>query len=187
MLSAGRIEQRCGGVTAVSPSARVRNVAISPRVTDAPGQNRSLFGGLQPLVIPAVARAAMSATNGDSPTSTNWFASPAGRSSARVRNAAIWPRVIGDSGQKRVFAGGLQPSVMALADIASIEPSWTDPSSSVNEPPGSVGAAFATPVPPGRTSSATSVAPASNAAKRLRLVEIPIVTFIGTAEPLLEV
>ena len=50
-------------------------------------------GGLQPRVIPASASAAMSLTNGlDDGTSVN-FVVPAGRFSARRRNAAICSRV----------------------------------------------------------------------------------------------
>ena len=39
----------------VYPIARTRKAAIWPRVTGASGQNWSLSGGLQPLVIPASA------------------------------------------------------------------------------------------------------------------------------------
>ena len=48
-----------GGVAA--RPARWRNVAISPLVSKASGQNRLLSGGLQPRVMAAPARAEMSA------------------------------------------------------------------------------------------------------------------------------
>src|SRR5690606_24203554 len=43
-----------GGWIGVSPSARVRNEAIWPRVTRSSGQKRSFWGGLQPRVTSAV-------------------------------------------------------------------------------------------------------------------------------------
>src|SRR5690606_37539369 len=51
-------------------------------------------------------------------------------------NAAICPRVTESEGQNRSFTGGLHPRVMSSAAIASIDPSWTEPSSSKKVPPG---------------------------------------------------
>jgi hypothetical protein len=53
----------------------------------------------------------MSRSNTDPPVSANVPSDP-GSPSARVRTAAIWPRVTGSSGQSRSLPGGLQPLVM---------------------------------------------------------------------------
>src|SRR5690606_39079516 len=78
------------------------------------GQKRSLRGGLQPRVTPALVSAAMSAAKTLPAVSVK--RPDAGlRSNARTRKAAIWPRVTGWSGQNWVLAGGSQPFVMPVA------------------------------------------------------------------------
>src|SRR5690606_9766242 len=100
--------------------------------------NRSFAGGLQPLVMPAAARASMSPENTESASSEN-RSGPGGSPRARARKAAISPRVTGSSGQKRSLRGGLHPRVMSAARIASMSSSWTEPSSSTNVPPEGAG------------------------------------------------
>ena len=116
-------------------SARLKNAAIWPLVTLSFGQNRSLSGGLQPRVIPAVPIRSISASKIDVSSSVNKSApAPAVRPSALVRKAAIWPRVTSSSGQKRSPAS-LQPKVIPLAAIHSMSASKIEVSSSVNVPP----------------------------------------------------
>lgn len=78
-----------------------------------------LSGGLQPFVIPASVRAAMSAWNVWVAVSANVDV-PASKLSARLRNAAICPRVTRSSEQKRVLSGGLQPFVMPASAKATM-------------------------------------------------------------------
>src|SRR5690606_23877359 len=78
-----------GGWIGVSPSARVRNEAIWPRVTRSSGQNRSFWGGLQPRVTSAAASAWISASKMEPSSSSNLSSLEAGRCRARTRKAAI--------------------------------------------------------------------------------------------------
>ena len=98
----------------------MRNDAVSARLTGSFGQNRLLVGGLQPLVIPARARAAASSRCTVPETSTNGWLGAAGRASARTRKLAISPLVVMRSGQNKLFAGGLHPLVIPAAARASI-------------------------------------------------------------------
>src|SRR5690606_14411106 len=104
-----------------SRRARTRNEAICSRVTGSLGQNRSLSGGLQPRVIPAAARALMSRSKIEPASSSKWSTSLAGRSRARTRNAAIWPRVTLSVGQNRLLSGGLQRSEEHTSELQSRE------------------------------------------------------------------
>ena len=65
---------------AVSPSARTRKAAIWPRVTSSRGQNRSLSGASQPLVMPFAAMASMAPSNVEPLSSMN--VPPGGRAAA---------------------------------------------------------------------------------------------------------
>src|SRR5690606_32856939 len=84
------------------------------------GQNRVLSGGLQPEVMPAWARAAISAAKTESSVSEN-RASPGSRPRTRTRNAAIWPLVTYPSGQKWEPISS-QPRVTPAATIDRISP-----------------------------------------------------------------
>src|SRR5690606_20794645 len=112
--------------------ARTRNAAICALVSSSSGQNSSLVGGLQPRVMPAAARRLISSSKTTFSSSMKKFSSVSGRSSARWRNAAIWPRVTGSSGQNSVLAGGLQPRVMPCCASQTISPwkRWSSPTSS---------------------------------------------------------
>src|SRR5690606_1138425 len=98
------------------------------------GQNRSLSGGLQPRVIPAAARALMSAWKIEF-WSSEKRSGPSGSWRARRMNAAIWPRVTGSTGQKGALRRGLQPRGMSAARIASLCYSDTAASSATNDRP----------------------------------------------------
>ena len=83
-----------GGMIGVSPSARDKKAAIWPRLTKSSGQNRSLTGGLQPWVMPAVPSRSMASSKIELSSSTNRF--PRHHQSVPghgVRNPAICPRV----------------------------------------------------------------------------------------------
>lgn len=83
-----------GEMIGVSPSARDKKAAIWPRLTKSSGQNRSLTGGLQPWVMPAVPSRSMASSKIELSSSTNRFPPPSSVSPrARVRNPAICPRV----------------------------------------------------------------------------------------------
>jgi len=60
-----------GGTLGVSPRARPTKVAICPRVTASSGQNKSLTGGLHPIVTPATARRSMSPSKIEESSSEN--------------------------------------------------------------------------------------------------------------------
>jgi hypothetical protein len=78
-----------GGMIGVSPSARDKKAAIWPRLTKSSGQNRSLTGGLQPWVMPAVPSRSMASSKIELSSSTNRFPPPSSVSPrARVRNPA---------------------------------------------------------------------------------------------------
>src|SRR5690606_21829667 len=107
--------------------------AISPRVTRRSGQNRSLAGGLQPLVIPASARVAASAANTREDMSLNAGREGAGgKPRGRTKKAAISPRVTWASAQHRTLAGGLQPRVTPASARAATSAANKWPSVSAN-------------------------------------------------------
>ena len=114
-----------------SPSALRRNAAIAPRLTGSLGQYRLLEGGLHPMVIPASAIALMSASKMLVSSSTKWSVGLAGSPKARVRNAAIAPRLTRSSGQKRLLTGGLHPFVIPTSAMELMSPSNVEPLSSM--------------------------------------------------------
>src|SRR5690606_26336809 len=101
--------------------------AIWLRVTGSSGQKRSLVGGLQPRVMSAAARAAMSYRSEERRVGEEGRSLEEENPKTQNKKAAMWPGVKRSSGQRRSWVGGLQPRVMKAAARAALSASNTEP------------------------------------------------------------